>query len=616
MGMYGGGSPAPPPSPTQFAPQIDEKRNSLQADLNNKAAEYNQKVDQFNRQIQNISTMMNNAQNEYGNLDLKSVDDKGVNASAQLGVYKAMLGDLQAPTPLQLQTSYTFPEYANASVTLQAPQLSSANTTLYNNLMNSIQGAKQDLSGLQQQRSKAEQDYQNFYNGLNASITSELDRAKGLDLGTYASSGFDRSNLSNLQSRVAGFSSAIGGDYTYAGEQQAKDALSQLTNLYSGLDAQRKAETDRINNYKSSLNSFFSGKANDLNSLTIRDLDKINAINNEIDARAAEVQNFSSPLQFDLNGVLNTYNSLDSRVAGLLAERQREEERVRQARLGYASQAEQLAGQAGASDIYNLNTLTDLSTRANDLGRQIGGFSSLLDYDFGDANTALNSTRSQIEALKQRRAQSLEDIATRGSKFSEGLADIPLYNENQFTSRLQQENDILNELAMFTGGDVTPYRQRLNATQQAIKGRLQDLYNYRNDIESRAKGLQDRFAKQSFYDMDSVNAAKAGDYQKLLDEISLYNASQANDESGAIRSRLDAEYARLKADADARAALAAKEAASASNVLGSNQIYTINGIPLTAEEYAAFLSNKQKQQDQTTQSASTSAFLQALGLTG
>lgn len=617
MGMYGGGStPAPPPSPTQFAPQIDEKRNSLQADLNNKATSYNQQVDQFNRQIGMISQMMGNAQNEYGNLDLKSVDDKGQNAKAQISVYQAMLGDLTPPSAPQFQTSYTFPEYANAAVTLQAPQLSSANMTLFNNLTNQLQGAKSEVGSLMQERSKAEQDYQNFYNGLNASLMPELDRVKNIDLGTYASSGFDRSNLNNLQSRLAGFSSTIGGDYTYAGEQQARDALKQLTQAYADLDAQRREETNRINNYKTGLNTFFSSRANDLGGYTIRDIDKINALNNEIDSKALEAQQFSSPLSFDLGSSMNMYNSLDSRVANLIAERQREEDRIRNARMSYASQAEQLANQAGVSDIYNLNSITDIASRANDLNRQIGGFSSLLDYDFGDAKQSLTSAQSQVEALKQQRAQALQDLVARGSKFSEGLSDIPLYNENQFTSRLQQENDVLGQLGMFTGGDVTPYRQQLSASQQAIKDRLQQLYDYRNNIESNAKDLQKRFADQSFYDMDSVNNARKNDYQKLLDEISLYGATQANDESGQIKSRLDAEYARLKADADARAALAAKEAAATSNVLGSDQIYTINGIPLTAEEYAAFLTNKQKQQEQTTQSASTSAFLQALGLTG
>ena len=612
-----GGSPkAPPPpkTPADYAPQIQQKRTELQNALNTKANEYNTSIDAFNNSLTGLSNQYSDLHNKINGLNITSVDDYGSSYRSQLDALQKSLAGLTKPSDFSSQSTYTLPEYANATITLENPQLKKINSDLMNTLTTAYGTDNASLTDLLNKRSKAESDYKSFYTGLSSSAGSALDSANGLDLAGYAGSGFDRSGYNNLASRLSGFTSDITGDYNFDGEQGARDLVKQVKAKYDALDQQKATEQARINAYKTDLQNYLNQSSNDFKSLSIRDADKLTALEDALRSRAQSASQFSSPLAFDFSGLTNQYNSLDSNIANKLAERQNELNRIATAKTGYLNQAQGLLGNANAADYYSQNNLQSLSNQINALKNQVGGFSSLLDYDFGDTTSALTDAQKQVASLNAQRTAALQDLVAKGSKFSAGLNDIPLYNESDFTSRLNNENNLLMQLAQFTGGDVAGYKSQLQGSQQAVADKLQALADYRNNIESQAKALQSRFGNQAFYDTSSVDAARSGDFKKLLDEISLYNANQANDEATAIKSRLDSEYSRLQADADAKAALAKKEAGSINNVLGSNQIYTINGIPLTAEEYAALL--QQKNKENATASSTNSAFLQALGLTG
>ncbi|CAB5220289.1 hypothetical protein UFOVP235_29 [uncultured Caudovirales phage] len=607
-------APPPPKTPADFAPEIDKKRNELQTAYNTKANDYNTSVDAFNNTLKGLQDTYSGMHSGLNNLNITSVDDQGADYRNKLNALQQSLSGLQKPSSFNATSTFNFPEYAGATITLDTPQLHNLNSDLLNTLNSGYSTDNQFLSDLLGKRTKAESDYRNFYTGLGSSAGSTLDTANNLDLANYASSGFDRSGYNNLNSRLTNFTSDILGDYNFDGETNARNLIGQVKGKYDALDTQKVAEQKRISDYKTALQTYLNQSSNDFNTYTIKDADKLNTLEAALRSKGQEASQFTSPLSFDLSGLTNQYNSLDSNISNKLAERQRELDRIATTQNSYGSQAQTLAGLANSADIYSQNNLTDITNQINNLSRNVGGFSSLLDYNFGDANKSITAAQQQIAALNASRAQALKDLQTRGDKFSAGLADIPLYNESDFNSRLQQENDVLSQLGQFSGGDVNPYRTAVASDQQAIKDKLQQLYDYRTGIESQAKGLQKKFNDQSFYDLDSVDAARKGDYKSLMDQISLYNATQANDESSGIKSRLDSEYARLTQEAATKQALAAQEAKSASSAITSGQIYTVNGIPLTAEEYAALMQNKANQDK--TGNSSNSAFLQALGLTG
>jgi hypothetical protein len=606
--------PPPPPSPSDFQPQINQKRTELQNSLNSKADTYNSQVDAFNNSLSQLSNQYGDLHTKIGGLNMTNVDDNGASYRNQLDSLQKSLAGLTKPGQFNYQGTYTLPEYANATVTLENPQLHSLNTDLLNTLNTGYGSDSSLLTDMLNKRSKAESDYRNFFTGLNASAGSAFDTANTMDLAGYAGSGFDRSGYNNLASRLNNFTSDIAGDYNFAGEAGARDAVNKVKARYDALDALKTGEQGRINNYKTDLQNYLNNSTNTFNTLSIKDADKLKALDDELRSRAQGASQFSSPLSFDFSGLTNQYNSLDSSINNRLAERQRELDRIGSSQTSYANQAQNILGNANAADYYSQNNLQGLTNQINELQRQIGGFSSTLDYNFGDANKALTDAQKQVAALNTQRQAAMQDLVNRGAKFSTGLNDIPLYNENDFNSRLANENNLLAQLSQFTGGDVAGYRSQLATGQQAIADKLSALSDYRNNLEGQAKSLQSRFGNQSFYDTAAVDAARSGDFKKLLDEISLYGATQANDEASAIKSRLDSEYSRLQSDATAKAALAAKEAGSVNNVLGASQVYTINGIPLTAEEYAALMAQKQK--ESAAGASTNSAFLQALGLTG
>jgi hypothetical protein len=609
-----GGSPKAPPAPktpADYQPEIAAKRTELQNKLNQQALDYNASVKSFNDSLTGLSNQYKTAHNNLDALDIKSVDDYGKAYNTTYNDLLSSLGGMTKPSDFKFTSTYSLPEYANATIQLENPTLSSINNDLYSGLNNNISNDISTLKGLMGQRTTAEKNYSKFFDSLNANLTPAISNANALNLGSYASAGFDKSPLSNLQSQLANFSSDIKGDYTYAPETSATSALNTLAQRYAALDTEKANETKRNTDYRTGLEDFLNTSRTALGGYNITNEDKLNALSKSLEDKYYEASHYKSPLSVDFSGLLNEGSGLKSNVASLLNQRKDEQNRIAAAQKNYTNLANTYAGQAGNSSMYNLQSLTDLANNINNQRSDISGFSSLLDTDFSGAIKSLGEAETSLAAIKKQRADELARLQAESSKFSSGLMDIPLYNESDFTSRLDKENALLSELGMFTGGDVNPYKTNITANRRAVQDRLQQLADYRNTIEGDAKTLMKKFNDQSFYDTDSVNAATSGDYKKLFDLAQLYNSSQSGDELTSIKGRLDSELKRLEADAAARDAIAKKEAGSVGSVIGANQVYTVNGIPLTAEEYAALLKKKQQEEASSTMS---SAFKTALGI--
>lgn len=617
MGLYGGGS-APPPPPDYTAEKtalIDSTRAGYQT----QADDYNAAVSNYNSTLTNLQSGLNSLNSQISGLTVNDIWDDpstAANENRLTDIQNTLSNGLNTFNSLNLGERPVFDpvinsQYGTLTVT-NLPTLASANSSLADSLQAGSNSLQTKIDQLLAQRAAAETSVRNDFN---SSITNfgnlygDINNASiADDLGSLSS------NLYSAQQNFNQFSNnPIAGQlYDLSGYN---DTLTGLSSTLSGLQADKAAEQTRIADFEKGLFDTADTYYDTFGGLNIASEQGINDLQSQIDALQRQTGRFSSVLPYDLSQENAYINDLESQLSGLKQQRQDELNRITQAQTNFRNDARDLQYLAGDTSIYNLANINQLDRSYNDLNDEVSGFSSLLPYDFGSATSALTSARSYIDNLKDQRAAAIADLTNRVNDTVDPNS-IPLYAENQIRNLYNPLNRLTTEAGLFSGNDLGSINQSLVARTAAIDDRLNELSNYRDQLEINAKQLLSKINSGTYYTLDDVTAAEDGTFRTQQDEIDLYNAQQAMDEVQAIMARLGEERARLEQDA---ANVEARNAAATGNlVIGAGGVPTFQNQalidPMSMQQYYNTYVYNSDEEDPYATGGSPSSFSNALGI--
>ena len=622
MGMYGGGG-SPPPPPDYSAEKAQIISDTL-ANYQQQADAYNSSVLAANNTLNSLNTGLQNLTGQVGSVNINQIWDNpntAANENVLAGYQNNLNEGLNQFNTLNLGSKPTFDsviqsQYGPLTIT-GIPTLESYNQTLANSLQSGANSLQSRIDSLNAQRTAAENQVRNtFDSGL--------------------------TNFGNLQGAVAGAN--IASDLNALNTQyiQANNAFNQfnqnpiatqlyntgdITNQLSGIKNQidtlrqgRATEESNITNFEKDLMDSANQYYDTLGDLTIADESGINSLQSQIDALQRSAGSFSSVLPYDLSQE-NTYiGQLESELGKLQQKRTAELNRVSQQQTTFNNAGRALSSALAGASIYDKNYLDELKQQATNLQSDIGAFSSVLPFDFGGASSSAAGALTSVNNLFNQRNQALNDIRSSYGDVEATLDDIPLYNEAGIKATRQPLTQAGNMLNLFTGNDVEPIRYQILQQSNLIDNKLQELYNYRDQLEANAKVLMQKVRNDTYYTLDDVTGAQAagGDFANIQDQVELYQAQQAMDEIQAMVEKLTQEKQRLEQDA---ANVAARDTTRTGNlVIGAGGVPQFTNFslidPMTMEQYInSYIYNNQNKDDiQYAASAAPSSFANALGV--
>lgn len=570
-------------------------------DYNSRASDLFNRTNAFANQIAGYNIANVNDRSEYGSLNNFANELSGLTFTAQ--------------RPSFAPTYYVSNDAGQAFARDAAmPSLASADNSYSARASAALNNARSTLDRLYTDRANEEGRISSFFSGFERDLGQAADRANQINFADMQGMQAGRAAQADLQGRLGGFSSLLNPD-TSALRSSLGAFETRLNELYN----QRSAEENRINDFRSGISSAFAPVRDATQNLTIRDIDQIVGSQNKLNELSSSLNSFSSLLNPNFSEEMNGIETTASRLSNLLGQREAEQNRINNTAKDFFSRSSGLTNEANNSGIYSKSALDSLKGKVGGLQNEIGSFSSLLDYNFGDANNYLAEAGKRISELYSQRANTLNSIGSTASQAAAGVADVPLYQEDDFNARKGTISQQIASLNNFSGEDVAPVQQQAEAALGSVANRLNELYGYRNNLEGRAQSYLGDLNNKSFYNSQTVLDAMGDNspYAALRKEIDLYKAAQAGDEIGSIGNRYNAELARLLLDEKRRSE---RDAAEAQAIKGRNTksvpLYS-KGIPLTEEEYRAFISGRRRQQDELqNQQARTSSFARALGVVG
>lgn len=619
MGLYS--SPAPPPPP-DYTAQKSALRLATEENYKTQANEYNKAVDTYNTNLLNLGNELMDIGNNYGSLGIADLyDDPSTAANenvydnymSRLNSANQTLSGLGVGMEKPNFSSVIQSEYGPVGIT-NIPTLNSLNSSLYNNITTEVGNAISTLNDLSRQRATEEQRLRDVISGASSDLASLSTQANQLGIADLNQMDQLERDLAALKTRESQLSSPIYDQLYPNNNTGLRQGFDNTMGILNDLRAKRAAEEKRISDYEANLLSNVDAYTNTLGGLTIADDSDMLALQDQIDALQKGAGRFSSELGFNFNDELNELNDVEFNLNKLRNDRTAELDRIDAAQEEYLQNATALNRLAGDTGIYSKAGIDYIADELANMRGGIGGFTSLLPFDFSNTSSSLGDTEEVLSGIRDRRESALNEIQGGIGGQTNDLADIDLYNEAAFRDRLSGLRDISGELARFSGGRVDDIQGQIDAGVGAVNERLQELSDYRDQLEQRAQTLMETVNNANFYGLDDLTGSNT-DYDAIQAEAELYNASQAMDEIDSIMTRLNSEKQRLEADAEA---VAARRLASLDRMqLGAGGLPAFADLsqvdPMTLEQYMAMLASDEEE-DPTLGQLANSGFSNNLGI--
>lgn len=486
---------------------------------------------------------------------------------------------------------------------IDAQQSSAKN---FSSLLNFDFGSNLDALG------QTESGVQNLLNARNQELdrislaeAEALRRAKGLDraaagygiadLDYITDTGYD---IQDYNSDIGSFSSLL--DYDFSGANQyATSAQNRIDQLL----ADRATEETRISNYGNTLANLADQYEADLSGYNIANIDEMNALQALIDAQQKDARGFTSELDFDFRNQLNELQDVEDNLGNLYLERQLEQGRIEDAQANYLRQAQGIDRLADSTGIYGKAGIDALQQELDALNTDIGGFSSLLDYDFSNTDQYRTQAAEDIAGLYSERASALDEIQNPIAGLTDQLGGLELYDESGMRNIRGDLSALNQDLSRFSGGRVDEIQGQITGGLDAVDARLADLTTYRGQLEEKAQGLMDAVNGNTYYAVNDLTG-DLEEYDAQRAEIELYNAQVAMDEIDSVMERLYGERNRLEQDAQnvqARQSSAQSALLNALNAFGLPQFDNLSQVdPQTMAQFMAMLQSGNDEEDQFT----------------
>lgn len=610
--MCGGSSPPPPPDYTAeksafAANKAQERQQQAQA--------YNQSVSQFNDQVGGVREQIGGLSNQLGGLGVTDfTDDTYSSFRNQLGDVSSSLGSLNAPSDRPSFSSTLQSPYGSVSV--DVPTLSSPTNVAP--LQNQYQNLSSQLNSLRDERQREEQSVRDFRSSLLGDANAMGTTLNQLDISNQTGINQAERDLAGLRSQASSFSSPILDQLYPEGFSRFDSLATDYSNRINDLRQQREAEQQRISNFESGLYDTADQYRDQINDLTIADADQIGSLNQSIQDQLLQANRFDSPLDYDFSNELSEVRGLSSRINELQQQREAEQQRIAQTQSQLDNLARSARSAAGNTDIYSAAGIDSIGDQLNAIRGDVSGFDTPLEADFSGVQSTLSEADAALAQLREQRSDALGGIASQVAPATQGLSDVELYNESAFRDRQSQLSDVENELARFSGGQVSDINAQITEARSQIDSRLQELAEYRSGVEQQAQELLNRVQEASYYGTPDLGGDRES-LESLQAEAELYNAQQALDEIDSVANRLNSERQRLEADAEAVAARENAAREQLQSQIGSSGVPQFQNFamvdPLTTSQFAQrFIAPQSEDEDQQTDSLANRGFSSALGV--
>ena len=613
--------PPSSPRPPDYTPQKRELRLATEADYKNKADAYNQQVADYNTSLSGFSNNIGNTGSSIGGLTMRDLYDDpnttenenqyGAMSNALTG-YRSSLSGLNAPTR-PIFDSVIQSEYGPVSIT-NIPTLNDINSNLFTNLNSQVGDYSSTLNNLKKSREAEESRIQGFRNQLLGDASQYSTGLSQLGIADLNQMNELERNLGALDSRRSGFTSSILDQMYPSGFGEYDTRRSGLTSGLADLRSQRQTELDRISAYESGLLSDVDAYRDRLDGLTIADNTGLTGLQDDIANRQRQAGRFSSELGFDFADELGELYDVNRGVTNLSRDRQTELDRIANQEKAMLSNARSAEAAAESGNIYSAAGIDAISDRVRDLRADISGFSSVLPYDFSNANDPLTDAETALADLTSRRATAIGDIESGISGATTGMSNAELYDEDAINAARSTLQNQQGQLAAFSGGRVSDIQSQITAGLTQVDDRMAELETARADIETRAQALMEQINNASYFSTGDLSGNMAS-AEAMQAEVDLYNAQSALDEITTAMTRLNSEKQRLEVDAENVAAREAQERADILSTVGASgvpefQNYASN-TPMTMEQYMALLNNEE---EDTITGRSPTAFSRNMGV--
>ena len=317
---------------------------------------------------------------------------------AQLNNISSGLGSLSMNVSKPVFSSSVGSEYGTVGIT-NIPMLHNTNTNLQDHLSNTASNVTSQLNALQKRRQDEEQRISDFRGNLLSDLSqyeTNLDQMGIADLNQINKMAGD---LAALNTQRNSFSSSILDQMYPGGFQEVGSRYAALMSGLQGLRNKRSAEEQRIGDFKAGLLRDSDSYRNRLGGYTIANEDGMNALQQAIDDRQRQAGRFSSALDFTLDNELGELRETELQLSQLQRKREEELSRIGAAQTNTLNQARAIEQAAETGNIYSAAGLNAISDKIRDLRTHIGGFSSLLPYDFSKATGSLTEADTALAAL-------------------------------------------------------------------------------------------------------------------------------------------------------------------------------------------------------------------------
>jgi hypothetical protein len=659
--MGGKGSSAPPPPP-DYSQEIAREQNRIEGRYQREADSYNQNVNRYNELLSASSQAADQLSNRVSGLGVADATPD------QLSTFREQVSNLESNAPDTSIIGYT-PYDANTpqieplgegkvgemtstafnkafgnetfydegqfvqgrpsfksqiqhgtygAIPLNPPSLSNPNRSLRQEVLGDVESIQSQLDRLEEERQRERESIRNFRNQMLSDADVMSTSLNQLDIGNEQGINQAERELAEYRSQLRGFSSPILDQVRPDGFNEIQDRIGSFSESIEDLRNRRQQEAQRIDQFESGLLDTADQYRDQISDLTIADADQIGSLEQSIQDQLRQANRFESPLNYDFSNELSEVRGLSSRINELQQQREAEQQRIAQTR----SQLEDLARSArsavGNTDIYSAAGIDAIEDQLNTIRGDVSGFESPLQADFSNVQSALSEADAALAQLRERRSDRLSGLASQIAPATQGLDDVDLYNESAFRERQSQLSDLENELARFSGGQVSDINAQIADARSQIDARLQALTEYRSGVEQQAQELLNRVQEASYYGTSDLGGDRES-LEALQAEAELYNAQQALDEIDKVANRLNSERQRLEADAEAVAARERAAREQLESQIGSSGVPQFQNFamvdPLTTSQFAQrFITPQSEDEDEQTDSLANRGFSSALGV--
>ncbi len=601
--MCGGGGKAPEPQP-YVSPQEKYKwqagafQRQKQSEYQNQAKDYNTELSNYSTQFNNYSNQGNDLFSQVQNLDMgneSAISNYRKQAQKSLGQFNSLANQYSMMERPEFQTHYnginSGGAYLPVGVTIDAPTLNRGFNSFQLDTMNDgFENALSHLDKLDSDRKSELNRVSNFRDDFRSTLSDMQNNLSGLGIGDMNQVNAFSNALNMEKQRLADFDSPLQNDFSFS-----NNLIANMESQLGDLNSRYNTEQQRIGDFQNTMNTAAQGWAGTLDGLDMTHGDQINTLHTDINRMIDDANNFNSEAtpNFDMTSLMDVRRTVDD----LKSAREAELGRINSLESNAMTTADWLNSTAASSQGYSMSGIDAMQKQLDDQRGRLGDFSSTLDYDFADEIAALDSSQLALDELRGRRSNAVDSMFADQSRILSEINAIDLSNESGLKDLQSEIRRLQGQANGYSGGRIADLNTQLGDLYGTSSGKLQELYDYRGDLESQAQELLTANQGIDFLDLNQLSEAES-QFNDLNALVSQYGAQSAGDEITQLQNLFNDNRSRLEQDA---ANVAQANDLAASQIYGSldsSGNLRSGNLPfsdfLTEEEYLALLQNEEE----------------------